>query len=71
MKDDRFMQGYACALACIQSAHDEPVAVSEAMGAGGIGSVKALKAANIDKHDFEILLPLAQRLDERKRLEPR
>ena len=51
-----WLAGYACALATIMRAHDEGVAVRDAMGC--VGGYDALVKAGADEYDLEALEPL-------------
>jgi len=57
VQPDKFLQGYACAVACIISGHGEGTETREALQAGGLTTLKKLKDAGIDPYDVKILAP--------------
>lgn len=52
-RTDPWMQGYACALACVMSAHDEGVAVRDAIGCAG--GYERFVASGADEYDLRWL----------------
>lgn len=67
VQPDRFSQGYACAVACIISGHGEGTETREALEAGGLTSLKKLKAAGIDPYDIAILKPTVKEIERQAR----
>lgn len=67
MKYDRFVQGYACAIACIVSGHGTSTETNEALVACGIRSVKHLRAARVDERDIEILRSSVKEIQSQRR----
>jgi hypothetical protein len=55
---DKFLQGYACAVACIVKGHGDSTETREALISAGLTSRKKLQAAGIEEYDYKILLPL-------------
>ena len=53
-----FARGVAVACGIIQSAHDEPVAVAEALLACGFDTREKLKAAGAEDYDLKLLRPV-------------
>lgn len=59
---NKWIQGYACAIATLVSSHGENTGERDALSAAGLTSIKALKAAKVDEYDIKILKPLIKEL---------
>lgn len=62
----RFNQGYACAVAVLIRNTGESTEARECLAAN-FGSMKALKNANLDPFDLEVLIPVMKEIERRNK----
>lgn len=66
-KTDRWLCGYACAIAVIVRTRGESSETEEALAAAGLTSVSAAQDAGVDESDLEVLRPTLRALWRKRR----
>jgi hypothetical protein len=61
--DKGFAWGVAVSCSAIQSTHDQPRMISEALGAAGLTTRRKMKRYGVEDYDLDILQPVFKELE--------